>query len=106
MFSHVHVQHVSLGSSTELEVLESAEDGFSFHWTKEGSRRQIKTTDDPPNTLIFQSVSEKDFGHYQCEVKEAGKVVLTVYKALYKKENGKQSVTVVEMRVDLCIKTP
>ncbi|XP_064385997.1 uncharacterized protein LOC135334642 isoform X2 [Halichondria panicea] len=60
-------KHVCLGSRTELEVLEFAEDGFSFHWTKEGSRRQIKTTDDQPNTVNFQSVREEDFGHYQCE---------------------------------------
>ncbi|XP_064386915.1 uncharacterized protein LOC135335371 isoform X2 [Halichondria panicea] len=85
-------KHVSLGSSTELEVLQFAEDGFSFYWTKEGSRRQIKTTDDRPNALSFQSVSEKDFGHYRCEVKDqaAGIVVLTVYTALYKKETTTQ----------------
>ena len=84
---------MSLGSSTELEVLQFAEDGFSFYWTKEGSRRQIKTTDDRPNALSFQSVSEKDFGHYRCEVKDqaAGIVVLTVYTALYKKETSELS---------------
>ncbi len=81
-----NIQHVSPGSSTELEVLQFAEDGFSFHWTKEGSGRQIKTTDDRPNALSFQSVIEKDFGHYKCEVKDhaAGKAVLTVYRGLYK----------------------
>ena len=83
-----------LGNSTELEVLKFAEDGFSFHWTKECSRRHIKTTDDRPNTVSFPSVREEDFGHYQCEVKDAaaGKVLLTVYRALYKKENGKQLI--------------
>ncbi len=35
-------------------------------------------------TLTFQSVCEEDFGHYQCEVKEAEKVVLTVHTALYR----------------------
>ena len=80
---------------TELDVLKSAEDGFSFHWTKEGSRRQIKTTDDRPNTVSFPSVREEDFGHYQCEVKEAGKVVLNVCRALYNVENGKVIVTVI-----------
>ncbi len=84
---------MSLGSSTELEVLKFAEDGFSFHWSKEGSRRQIKTTDEQPNTLSFQSVSEEDFGHYQCEVKDAaaGKVILTLYTALYKEDTSLSS---------------
>ncbi len=87
------IQHVSLGSSTELEVLKFAEDGFSFHWSKEGSRRQIKTTDEQPNTLSFRSVSEEDFGHYQCEVKDAaaGKVILTLYTALYKENTSQLS---------------
>ena len=45
-------------------------------------------------TMSFPSVREEDFGHYQCEVKDAaaGKVLLTVYRALYKKENGKQLI--------------
>ncbi len=92
-FSHVHVQHVCLGSRTELEVLKFAEDGFSFHWSKEGSRRQIKTTDDQPNTVSFPSVREEDFGHYQCEVKDAaaGKVLLTLYTALYKEDTSQLS---------------
>ncbi|XP_064387346.1 uncharacterized protein LOC135335731 [Halichondria panicea] len=82
-------KHVCLGSRTELEVLKFAEDGFSFHWSKEGSRRQIKTTDDQPNTVSFRSVREEDFGHYQCEVKDAaaGKVLLTLYTALYKHQS-------------------
>ncbi len=61
-----NIQHVSLGSSTKLEVLKFAEGSFSFHWTKEGSRRQIKTTDEP-NTVTFQSVYEEDFGHSRTE---------------------------------------
>ena len=91
--AYIHVQHVCLGSRTELEVLKFAEDGFSFHWSKEGSRRQIKTTDDPPNTVSFPSVREEDFGHYQCEVKDAaaGKVLLTLYTALYKEDTSQLS---------------
>ncbi len=84
---------MSPGSSTELEVLkfEFAGDGFSFLWTKEGSRDQISTT----KMLSFQGASEKDFGNYQCEVKDqaAGKVVLTVYRALYKEETSQFSNT-------------
>ncbi|XP_064407679.1 uncharacterized protein LOC135352420 [Halichondria panicea] len=83
-------KHVCLGNRTELKVLKFAEDGFSFHWSKEGSRRQIKTTDDRPNTVSFASVREEDFGHYQCEVKDAaaGKVLLTLYTALYKEDTN------------------
>ena len=74
------------GSSVPLEVLKFAEDNFSFHWTKEGSRDQINTTSEP-NILTFQSVREEDLGYYRCEVKEAGRVVLTVYRALYRDES-------------------
>ena len=76
---------MTLGGKAKLKVLEYAEDEFSFHWTKEGSRHQIKTTSEA-NVLTFQSVSEEDLGYYRCEVREAGKVVLTVYRALYKDE--------------------
>ena len=64
----------------KLEVLKFAHENFSFHWTKEGSTEQIEVT----NVLTFQSVCEKDLGYYRCEVKEAGRVVLTVYRALYR----------------------
>ncbi len=46
-----------------------------------------KTTDEP-NIVTFQSLCEEDFGHYQCEVKEAEKVVLTVHIALYREETS------------------
>ncbi len=84
------LQTKKVGKEAKLEVLKFAEDGFSFHWTKEGSRRQIKTSDDRPNTLSFPNVREEDFGHYQCEVKDAaaGKVLLTLYTALYKEESS------------------
>ncbi len=84
------LQTKKVGEEAELEVLKFAEDGFFFHWTKEGYRRQIKTTDDRPNTLSFPGVREEDFGHYQCEVKDAaaGKVLLTLYTALYKKDTS------------------
>ena len=69
------------GSNAELEVLKFADsDDFSFHWTKGGSKRPIKTSE--PNVLTFQNISEKNFGFYRCDVKEAGKLVLTVYRAL------------------------
>ena len=43
-----------------------------------------------PNTVSFPSVREEDFGHYQCEVKDAaaGKVLLTLYTALYKEDTS------------------
>ncbi len=85
---YCYQQTKKVDEEAELEVFKFAEDGFSFRWTKEGSRHQINTTDDRPNTLSFPSVREEDFGHYQCEVKDAaaGKVLLTLYKALYKEE--------------------
>ena len=83
------MQHVTLGNSASLEVLKDSNDNdFSFHWTKEGSSDQIKVSG-KPNVLTFQSVGEKDLGYYRCEVKEAGKVVLTVYRALYRDESSK-----------------
>ena len=82
LISLCHLQPATLDESADLEVLKYAEDGFSFRWTKEGSRRQIKTTSEP-NVLTFQTVSEKDLGYYRCEVKEAERVILTVYRALY-----------------------
>ena len=41
-----------------------------------------------PNVFTFQNISEKDFGFYRCEVKEAGKLVLTVYRVLYRDESS------------------
>ena len=64
-------------------MLKFAEDDFSFHWTKEGSRRQIKTIS-KPNVLKFQSVNEDDLGYYRCQVNESEKVVFTLYRALIK----------------------
>ena len=77
--------------SADFEVLKFAQENFSFYWTKEGSRRQIKTTSEP-NVLTFESVSEKDLGYYRCEVKEVERVVLTVYKALYKEKSNASCV--------------
>ena len=79
------------GGGAKLEVLKFAHDDFSFHWTKEGSSEQIELTS-KPNVLTFRSVSEEDLGYYRCEVKEAGRVVLTVYRALYRDESA-SSVT-------------
>ena len=84
------MQTVSIGQSASLGVLKFMKgqslERFSFNWSKVG----IDDTQPPtthhcnPNYLTFQSVSEEDLDYYQCEVKEAGKVVLTVYRALYK----------------------
>ena len=82
---------MTYSGSAILEVLKFAEDDFSFHWTKEGSRHQIKTTGES-NVLTFKSVSEKDLGYYRCVVKEAGRVVLTVYRALYRDESNTSCV--------------
>ena len=45
-----------------------------------------------PNLISIKSVCEKDFGCYRCEVKEAGKVVLTVYRALCRDETILNSI--------------
>ena len=82
---------MGIGSCTKLEVLKWTEDEFFFQWTKEGSRHQIKVTNHEPNVLTFQSVSDEDFSYYRCEVKKAGKVVLTVYRALFKDESAKST---------------
>ena len=87
LISFCHLQPVTLDESADLEVLKYAEHDFSFHWTKEGSSRQIKTTSEP-NVLNIRSVSEKDLGYYRCEVKEAERVVLIVYRALYIDESN------------------
>ena len=86
MFLYNSMQYVSPGESADLEVLQYADiDNFSFHWTKVGSRCQIKTTHEP-NILSFPCVRERDFGHYKCEVREAGKLILTLYRALLKEQ--------------------
>ena len=65
---------------------------FSFNWSKVGDdNTQPPAHSCKPNILTFQSVREEDLDYYQCEVKEAGKVVLTVYRALYKDAHSKFS---------------
>ena len=78
------IQNVALGSTVSLEVLKYNNNRFSFHWTKMGPRphSEIRTTSEP-NVLSFQCVREEDLGYYRCEVKHEGKLVLTVYRALY-----------------------
>ena len=93
------MQAVSIGQSASLGVLRFMKrqslERFSFNWSKVGHEdTQPPTHHFKPNILTFQSVSEEDLDYYQCEVKEAGKVVLTVYRALYKDELSKFSVGV------------
>ena len=85
----ISLQYVALGNPAELEVLKEHKEHFSFHWTKEGSEKQIQT--DGSHTLTFPAVCEKDFGYYICKVKVEGKVILTVYKALYREVTSKCS---------------
>ena len=77
------------GSSTfvDLEVFKFADDGFDFNWSKVRSRRQFYPSI-YPNVLNFSRISEDDLGYYRCDVKERGKVVLTVYRALYREESN------------------
>ncbi len=93
------MQAVSIGQSASLGVLRFMKrqslERFSFNWSKVGDEdTQPPTHHFKPNILTFQSVSEEDLDYYQCEVKEAGKVVLTVYRALYKDELSTFSVGV------------
>ena len=83
------------GSSTfvDLEVLKFAEDGFSFNWIKVGSRCQLNQSL-YPNVLSFSRVGENDLGYYRCDVKERGKVVLTVYRALYNTSDSEEGIHV------------
>ena len=72
-------------------MLKFAEEGYTFHWNKIGSRHQFYPLT-YPNVLSFSRISEDDLGYYRCEVKETGKVVLTVYRALYEDVSSACSV--------------
>ena len=84
------VQPATVGGSAALEVLKQvrrrALKRFSFDWTIVGDDTPPPVDPSKPNVLTFPSVDEEDLDYYKCEVKEAGKVVLTVYRALYKDE--------------------
>ena len=87
------------GSTATLEVLKFvfADSDFSFQWTKKGSRGQIQTAQ--PNVLAFNEICEEDLGYYYCEVKEAGRVVLTVYRALLEEQCSASSIEHIETLV-------
>ena len=53
-----------------------------------GDDTPLPVDPDKPNILTFRSVSEKDLGHYRCVVKEAGIVVLTLYRTLCRDESN------------------
>ena len=95
-FTFSSLQPVALGSSAKLEVLKFNEsDGdFSFHWTKVTGPKNT-TTSVTSNELSIENICEGDFGYYRCEVKEAGKVVLTLYRALYRQDSSKVIVAIV-----------
>ena len=95
-FTLSSLQHVALGSSAKLEVLKSMKSGddFSFHWTKVTGPKST-TTSVTSNKLSIKNICEGDFGYYRCEVAEAGKVVLTLYRALYRQDSSKIIVAVV-----------
>ena len=57
---------------------------FSFNWNRVGDYTPLSTNPNEPSVLSFQRVSEGDFGYYRCEVSEAGKMILTIYRALYR----------------------
>ena len=63
-------------------------DNFSFHWTKV-TRPKNTTISVTGNELSIENICEGDFGYYRCKVLEAGKVVLTLYRALYRQDSSK-----------------
>ncbi len=75
-----------------LKFVRKSVDQFSFDWSKVGDDDTAPVLS-KPNTVSFPSVREEDFGHYQCEVKDAaaGKVLLTLYTALYKEDTSQLS---------------
>ncbi|XP_064407245.1 uncharacterized protein LOC135352042 isoform X4 [Halichondria panicea] len=82
----------SIGQKASLCVLKFVRNPakqFSFDWSKVGDD-DTAPVPSKPNTVSFPSVREEDFGHYQCEVKDAaaGKVLLTLYTALYKHQSN------------------
>ena len=81
-----------MGDFVELEVLKEHDEYFSFHWAKEGSKYQIQT--DEPHAITFPAVCEKDFGYYLCKIKVAGKLILTLYKGLYRESTSKSTARV------------
>ena len=95
----INLQHVHLGQSARLLVLAQVEDQcldtFSFDWRRIEGDKFPPVDPNKPNLVSFKSVSEEDLGLYRCVVKEAGKVVLTVYRALYKDKSslGDEKIT-------------
>ena len=92
MSNVIFMQPATVGESVTLEVLKQVRrrvlKKFSFEWSIVGDDTPPPVDPSRPNTLNFQSVDEEDLDYYKCEVKEAGKVVLTVYRGLYKDESS------------------
>ena len=82
------VQPATVGESATLEVLKlvrpRALKRFLFEWSRVGDDTPPHVDPSRPNVLTFQSVDEEDLDYYKCEVKEAGRVVFSVYRALHK----------------------
>ena len=83
---------MTLGTNATLEVLKFARANFTYTWSKEGSSQPIQTNSSRPNTLTFKRIKEEDLGYYKCEVKEVGRVVLVLYRALYRQETMTRSI--------------
>ena len=96
---------MTLGSNVTLEVLKFARANFTYTWSKEGSHQLIQTNSIKPNTLTFKNIKEEDLGYYRCEVKEAGRVVLVLYRALYRHETMPGALIPVILH-KVCIKEP
>ena len=69
--------------------------GFSFKWSKVRLPKRFLSPE-KPNILNFKTVTKKDMkDYYECEVKEGGKKVITVYRTFHCKEISETSEYIV-----------
>ena len=106
MFLRSFLQTACIGQSASLSVLKYAGKllkNSSLEWTKIGDDLPPPVNPRRANVLTFQSVDDEDFGHYECEVKEAGKTVLTIYQVLSKHEGIDKIITCTLFSYAFCL---
>ena len=82
-------------NDVKLEALKYDENNFSFDWKKKHTSKATAEL----NVLQFQDIKQEDYGYYKCEVKEGEKVVLTVFRALYKGKPNTESNEIKSLKV-------
>ena len=67
---------------------------FSFHWSKEGTRRPVQTSE-LGNAVEIPSVSKEHFGQYKCEIKKKGedRIHFTALRILLEQKPSEGNVT-------------